>query len=163
MLAELQRAAGRPGAQGLLIAAGLAAIYAAGACRTIYVGDSGELVAAAATLGIPHPSGYPLYVLLGWLWIQLAPVSSAAYAMSLFSAAFAGLACGLLYLLARRQGLGAAAALFGALILAFSPSFWSQAGVQRVYSLGAFFVVAVLACALEWHRTRRVGWMALAA
>ena len=38
---------------------GLFAVYVAGACRTIYVGDSGELVAAAATLGIPHPSGYP--------------------------------------------------------------------------------------------------------
>ena len=59
------------------IATGLAvaflAVYAAGACRTIYVGDSGELVAAVATLGIPHPPGYPLYVLLGKLWTLLCP------------------------------------------------------------------------------------------
>ena len=31
-------------------------------------------MAAAATLGIPHPSGYPLYVLLGKLWTLLVPV-----------------------------------------------------------------------------------------
>ena len=177
---ELRQAIARPEVQALWVAAATFAVYAAGACRTIYVGDSGELVTAAAILGIPHPSGYPLYVLLGKLWITLLPVTSAAHSMSLFSAAFAGLACGLLYLSVRRQGLPAAAALFAALTLAFSPSFWSQANVQRVYSLNAFFVVAVLACALEWHRGlavapaagrrsvppaagRRVGWMVSAA
>ncbi len=170
---DVREVAGRPGVQGLLVAAATFVVYAAGACRTIYVGDSGELVTAAATLGIPHPSGYPLYVLLGKLWITLVPAASAAYAMSLFSAAFAGLACGLLYLVVRRQNLSIASALFAALTLAFSPSFWSQANVQRVYSLNAFFVVAVCACALEWHRSlgvppeagkrNAVGWMALAA
>ena len=40
-------------------------VYAAGACPTIFVGDSGELVTAVHVLGIPHPTGYPLYVLLG--------------------------------------------------------------------------------------------------
>ncbi len=163
MSLDLSRVLERPAVQGLLLAAVLFAVYGAGACRTIYVGDSGELVTAAATLGIPHPSGYPLYVLLGWLWITLLPVASPAYAMSLFSCVFAGLACGLFYLMVRRQELPATTALFGALTLAFAPSFWSQAGVQRVYSLNAFFVVAVCACALEWHRSRRVGWMALAA
>jgi hypothetical protein len=44
------------------------AVYAYGSCRTIYVGDSGELVTAVHGLGIPHPTGYPLYVLLGKLW-----------------------------------------------------------------------------------------------
>ena len=149
--------------QSLALGAAVCAVYAAGACRTIYVGDSGELVAAAATLGIPHPSGYPLYVLLGNPWITLLPVGSVAFRMSLFSAFFGALACGLLYATVRRQGLSAAAGLLGTLCLAFAPSFWSQATVQRVYTLNGFFVVAVLACALEWHRTRRIGWMVLAA
>jgi hypothetical protein len=30
----------------------------------IYVDDSGEFCVAALTLGVPHPSGYPLYTLL---------------------------------------------------------------------------------------------------
>ncbi|MDH3525044.1 MAG: DUF2723 domain-containing protein [Acidobacteriota bacterium] len=156
-------AAGRPALQASLLAGAVFAVYAAGACRTIYVGDSGELVAAAATLGIPHPSGYPLYVLLGWLWIAVVPLGSVALRMSLFSAFFGALACGLFYGSARRQGLPATAALMGASCLAFAPSFWSQATVQRVYTLNGFFVVAVTACALEWHRTRRPGWLVLAA
>lgn len=148
---------------GAMLAAGLFLIYAWGACRTIYVGDSGELVTAAAILGIPHPSGYPLYVLLGKLWITLLPIGSIAFRMSLFSAFFAALTCALLFLVGRRQGLTPWAASFGALLLAFSPSFWSQANVQRVYSLNAFFVVALVGCALEWHRRRDIRWMVLAA
>jgi tetratricopeptide (TPR) repeat protein len=157
-----------PGRHAIAVAVVTFAVYAAGACRTIYVGDSGELATAAATLGIPHPSGYPLYVLLGKLWTLLVPVGSVALRMSLFSAFWAGAACGLLYFVARRQSLSAVAGLTAALLLAFSPSFWSQANVQRVYSLNAFFVVAVVGAVLEWHHGRRqdgrrFGWLASAA
>lgn len=145
------------------ITAATFAIYAAGACRTIYVGDSGDLVTAAATLGIPHPTGYPLYVLLGKLWTVLMPLGSVAFRMSLFSAVCSALACGLLYVVLRRLGLSWASATFAGLLLAFSPSFWSQANVQRVYSLNALAMVAVTAAACEWFRSGRIGWMVLAA
>ena len=52
---------------------------------------------AVHVLGIPHPTGYPLYVLLGKLWTVLVPVGSIAYRLSLFSAACAALACALVY------------------------------------------------------------------
>jgi len=146
----------------VLVGLGVFAVYALGACRTMYVGDSGELVAAAATLGIPHPSGYPLYVLLGKLWMLAVPVGSIALRMSLFSAACAAAACGGLYALARRLDLGPGAAWFGALTLAFSPSFWSQANIQRVYSLNALFVVAATSAAVLWYRTRKPRSLVLA-
>ena len=90
-------------------------LYAIGASRTIYVGDSGELVAAVATLGIPHPTGYPLYVLLGKLWTLLVPIGSIAFRMSLMSAACAGAAAGGLYALARWLGLDRIPAVTAAL------------------------------------------------
>jgi tetratricopeptide (TPR) repeat protein len=124
----------------LALAAGVFVVYALGASRTIYVGDSGELVTAVAVLGIPHPSGYPLYVLLGKLWTLLLPFGSIAFRMSLFSAFFAAAACGLLHLVGRASRLPAPAAALSALLFAFSPSFWSEANVQRVYALNAFFV-----------------------
>jgi tetratricopeptide (TPR) repeat protein len=145
------------------IALGTFVVYAFGACRTIYVGDSGELVAAAATLGIPHPSGYPLYVLLGFVWIKLLPIGSVAFRMSLLSAACASLTCAGLYLVIRRAKLGAWAGFFASLLLAFSPSFWSQANVQRVYALNALFVVAVVGLVNEWRRSHRTGWLTAAA
>ncbi len=136
------------------IAAAVFCVYAAGACRTIYVGDSGELVTAVGVLGIPHPSGYPLYVLAGKLWSLIVPVGSLAFRMSLFSAACAATACALLYRLCRSIDAGPAASLFAAALFAFSPSFWSQANVQRVYALGAIFVVAATIAAIRWYQSR---------
>jgi len=137
------------------LATAIFVVYALGACPTIYVGDSGELVTAVHLLGIPHPSGYPLYVMLGKLWTLLVPFGSIAERMSLFSSFFGALACALLYRLGRNLRLGVPAALLAALLLAFAPSFWGEANVQRVYTLGAFFVVAATWAAERWHRRRR--------
>ncbi|MBA3406119.1 MAG: DUF2723 domain-containing protein, partial [Gemmatimonadaceae bacterium] len=57
--------------------------------------DSGEFLAAVKTLGIPHPPGTPLYILLANVWAQLfSPVLGYAYAVNLFSAATTASACG---------------------------------------------------------------------
>jgi len=134
----------------LVLALAVFALYAAGACPTIYVGDSGELVTAVHLLGIPHPSGYPFYVLLGKLWTLLLPVGTVAFRMSLFSAAAAAAACGALYALGRSLSLEPVAAAFSAGMLAAAPSFWAEANIQRVYTLNALFVVLVTAWAWRW-------------
>lgn len=128
-------------------------VYAAGACPTVFVGDSGELAAAVHTLGIPHPSGYPLYVLLGKLWTLAVPLGSVAGRLSLFSAACAAATVGLVFLVCRQWGSGRVAAATGAALLAVAPSFWGEANVQRVYALNALFVVLATAFAFRWHRT----------
>ena len=142
----------------MLAAAALAGVvflvYAAGACPTIYVGDSGDLVTAVHVLGIAHPTGYPLYVLLGKLWSVLLPAGTVAWRMSLFSAVCAAGACGALYRLCRSLALHPIAAAFSALVVAFSPSFWAEANVQRVYGLGALFVVLTTAAAWRWQVRR---------
>jgi tetratricopeptide (TPR) repeat protein len=149
----------RPGVAALLAVA-LFAIYAAGACPTIYVGDSGELVAAVHVLGIPHPSGYPLYVLLGKLWTLLVPLGSIAYRMSLFSAACAALAVAAVSAAARQLDLPLPAALLSALLFAFAPSFWGEANVQRVYALNALFAALATYTALRWDARRDPRWFA---
>jgi hypothetical protein len=50
--------------------------------------DGGDLITAAYTLGIPHPTGYPLYVLLARLFTFL-PWGGIAYRVNLMSAFFA--------------------------------------------------------------------------
>jgi hypothetical protein len=152
----------RDGQASVLVGAAFFLVYAAGACPTIYVGDSGELVAAVDVLGVPHPTGYPLYVLLGKLWTLLVPIGSVAYRMSLFSAATAAAACALLYRLCRALQIHPVAALTAAGLLGFGESFWGEANVQRVYSLNALFVVLATAAALRWHRERSTRALALA-
>jgi tetratricopeptide (TPR) repeat protein len=152
----------RPGRDPLGVAiAGLvvAAVYAAGACPTIYVGDSGELVTAVHVLGIPHPTGYPLYVLLGKLWTLAVPLGSVAYRMSLFSAAAGAGAAAALFATVRRLGAGRIAAGTAVGLAAFGPSTWGEATVQRVYTLNVLFVALATWCLVRWTEERRDGWL----
>src|SRR5262245_13787995 len=141
------------------VALALFVVYAAGACPTIYVGDSGELAAAVHVLGIPHPTGYPLYVLLGKLWTLLIPFGSVAYRLSLFSAVCAALTCAVLYRAGRELQLPPPAALLSALLFAFGASFWGEANVQRVYALNALFVAFATVAALRWNARRDPRWL----
>ncbi len=131
------------------------AVYVVGACRTAYVGDSGDLLTAIAVLGIPHPSGYPLYVLLAKAWSLALFFLPLPWSVSLFSAVCAAGACAVLYRTARESGAGAGAAAGAAWLLAFSPSFWAEANIQRVYALNALFLTTALLFTLRWLRQRR--------
>ncbi len=124
--------------------------------------DSGELATAAYYLGVAHPTGYPLYVLLGWLFTRL-PVGTVAYRLNLLSACAAALTVVLLTLVLlellrhRPPFQGSLAAAGAPLLLAFSPMFWSQAVVTEVYALNALFVALLLfalaKASAEWpHR-----------
>jgi len=60
--------------------------------------DGGDLIAAASTLGVPHPSGYPTYVLFARLFLQALPIHEPAvrvHWLSALSAAAAALLLGL--------------------------------------------------------------------
>jgi Flp pilus assembly protein TadD len=62
------------------------ALFGYHAFPSLSVGDAGEFATAAATLGIPHPSGFPTYTVLANLFHQLIPWGTAAYHTNLFSA-----------------------------------------------------------------------------
>jgi hypothetical protein len=112
--------------------------------------DAGDLITAAYTLGIPHPTGYPTYMLLGKL-MTLLPVGDVAYRMNLLSACSAAVAVSLLYLAARmtlpRVPMAMWASLAAAFWLAGSRIFWSQALITEVYAFNALlFAVLLLLC-----------------
>lgn len=48
--------------------------------------DSGELAAACATLGIAHPTGYPLFIVLGFLWTKIPLPFTLIFKLNLFAA-----------------------------------------------------------------------------
>ena len=65
-------------------------------------GDSAEFQMAAWLGGFAHPTGYPLYLMLGWLWTHLVPLRDPAFRMNLFSALCGGVAVALLSLVVMR-------------------------------------------------------------
>jgi tetratricopeptide (TPR) repeat protein len=150
----------RVGAMAAVTAGGVAlAVHGATSCRTVFFGDSGELIAAAGSLGVAHPTGYPLYVLLGHLALQV-PVGEPALRMNLLSALFGALACaGAAWMVQRWTG-SLAAALGGALSLAFAPTFWRASTAAEVYTLhlaliGALWIGCFVAGTSSDARARR--------
>ena len=71
------------------------ALYLRTLAPDVLVGDSGEFQFTGAILGVPHPTGYPLYTLLGKL-LSLLPVGDVAYRINLSSAVYMAAAAALL-------------------------------------------------------------------
>src|SRR5512132_2849190 len=78
-------------------------LYTATLLPGIGSGDTAEFQRVLPTLGVAHPTGYPLYTILGWLWSWL-PLGTPAWRVNLFSAVAASLAVGAVYLVARVIG-----------------------------------------------------------
>ena len=53
---------------------------------TVTFMDSGELAAVCAAFGIPHPTGYPLFLVIGYVFTKLPFSSSPVYNLNLMSA-----------------------------------------------------------------------------
>ncbi len=124
------------------------------------VSDSGELAAAAYVLGVAHPTGYPLYMMLGWAFSHL-PLGEPAHALNLFSALCGAVAAGMVTSLtqlmavsdSRSQRLPLVAfcgAVAGGLIFAVEPAFWLQATNTETRTLAAVLVGAVLLVLLRF-------------
>lgn len=126
---------------GLTAAPGIAALF----------DDSLEFQTVAPTFAIAHPTGYPLYTLLGGLWSRVIfPIGNWAWRMNLFSALAGAGTIALLYLLAKRlTGGNRWSGLVAALAFALSPVWWSQTTVAEVYALHNLFVVALLYTAIS--------------
>ncbi len=105
--------------------------------------DVFEFQVVTPQLGIVHPTGYPLYLLLGKLFTLL-PIHSVAWRLNFGSTVYSLLTLSLLYWLLWRLWKRPFPAIFAAVALGLSPTFWSQAIIAEVYTLHALIVTAVL-------------------
>jgi tetratricopeptide (TPR) repeat protein len=148
---------------------------------TVTLTDSGELIVVARGLGIAHPPGVPLWIVLAHL-ASLVPFGSVAVRINLSSALFAALACAMLTLAVaeltitpsyltkskRRKRLAqesktadesglarlliTAPALGAGLLMAFSRTLWSYATITEVYALNTLLILVVFFLMLGWRR-----------
>lgn len=104
--------------------------------------DSGELAAVAHTLGIAHPTGYPLYTILAHVWSLLSPFSTVVD-LNLFAVITTSLSISIFSLLLDEvldftnleleyKGIISSSTT---LTFAFGSTIWSQATTLEVYSL----------------------------
>ena len=138
---------------------------------TVSFWDCGEFIACASTLGIPHPPGSPLYLLIGRIFTLLALSGDPAVPMNFLSVLTSAVSIMLVYLITARLfrlailGEGTpgvvrseavaeiptvAGATAASLMLAFSSTFWFNAVEAEVYGFSIMLMVLVLWLGLVW-------------
>ena len=105
-------------------------------------GDSGTMAAAAVSLGIPHPPGFPTYILLGHLFSRL-PWGAILLRLQLLSLLPAIGTVLLTFVIAYKNN-KLWPALLTALLTAFFYGFWSQAGNVESYMITNFFIFGLI-------------------
>jgi tetratricopeptide (TPR) repeat protein len=147
---------------------------------TVTLTDSGELIVVARGLGIAHPPGVPLWIILAHL-ASLVPFGNIAVRINFSSALFAALACAMLTLAVaeltitasylatskrRKRGaqtkkteesgvahlIVAAPAVGAGLLMAFSRTLWSYATITEVYALNTLLILVIFFLMLRWRR-----------
>ncbi|MFA6410929.1 MAG: DUF2723 domain-containing protein, partial [Candidatus Buchananbacteria bacterium] len=129
------------------------AVYLLTLAPSITMEDSAELITAAYTLGIAHPSGYPLYVILGKLFTYI-PFGTIAWRVNLLSAVCGAATIALLYLILNKISIKKPIAFSFALVAAFSPIFWSQSVVAKFYTLNTLLVCVLILFLLAWGKSK---------
>ncbi|MDA3863957.1 MAG: DUF2723 domain-containing protein, partial [Deltaproteobacteria bacterium] len=117
-------------------------------------GDSPELANAVITWGVPHPSGYPLFIIIGKLFSWLT-FSSPVTGLNLMSAFFEAGAILWLFLtvnyLTRKNWLP----LFALFFFCFSRIWWQHGRIIEVYALHNFIFGGIFYFAVRWIHTEK--------
>ena len=127
---------------------------------TVTLWDAGEFITASKVLGVPHPPGTPLFVLVGHVWADIVRIGQYAWRLNLMSACFSAAGAGCLFLVAQRfladedriLRVGGAAA--AAILSAFAFTEWQNSNETEVYTFATFSIAAICWLCLQWRDVR---------
>lgn len=139
-------------------------IYFTTMAPTVSFWDCGEFIATSYSLGVPHPPGSPLFLIIGRIFSMLPLSSDIAFRVNLISPIISALANMLLYLIIVKVVVHwkksvndindvivvFGGALVGALAFAFTDSHWFNAVEAEVYAMSTFFTAIVVWLILHW-------------
>lgn len=149
-------------AVGLVPAAVVAAIVIAGIAPglapDVAFWDTGEFQTVLPILGTAHPTGYPTYVILGFLVnLLLTPLGEPAFRMNVLSLLCVAAAAAVTVRIVVRLTASVPVAVAAGLGLAFTPDVWRIATHADPHTLHLAFVAVVFALLLRWEHARRGG------
>ncbi|HLD24733.1 MAG TPA: DUF2723 domain-containing protein, partial [Patescibacteria group bacterium] len=130
------------------------AIFLTLQAKGIYAGDSGDLVTAAALMGVPHPPGYPLYTFFGFLLSKL-PFYTISWRVTLLSSLPHAITVGLVYGLVFRATKRRLPGIFSSLLLLSTYLYTLYSITPEVFALLDLFVVLLFTFVLIWYETKQ--------
>ncbi len=119
-------------------------LYLHQAASCVTAGDSGEFMTSVATLSLAHAPSFPLYMVLGRVFLELVPWGAASVRLNIFSSLTSSLSLLFLFLIARRLKAGLWVSVSTVCLIAFSTSFWMNSLVTEVFSLNTCLVTFLL-------------------
>jgi hypothetical protein len=141
------------------------ALYVASTSSYVSYWDTAEMQTVPYILGIAHPTGFPAFVLIGWIFTHIFAVGTVAWRMGvLCGLAMAG-AAALVYVLARQFDVEPFVAFGSALLFAVGTVAWTRGTRAEVHAFVAFFAALALVSAVRWYRSgepRALVWLAVA-
>ena len=141
------------------LSVGIGCVYFAGAQRAIGMGDMAEMVVASYTLGIPHPTGYPIYTWLGKIFLEI-PTGGVPFRLTLMSVVCASLTLFILYLIVvellqnvtKDLFLRCTCGVVAVITLGLFRPFLHFAQVSEVYALNSLLVALFFLLVFRWLR-----------
>jgi hypothetical protein len=152
--------AGNSGALGIWVGAVGVGIVAFGLCLWrlmpgLGYWDTAEFQMVLPVMGTAHPTGYPTYVLIGWLAsILLAPLGEAALRMNVLSAVFVGVGVAFSADLARRVSGSLVLGVVAGLGVGLTPIVWDIGTHADPHALHFTFVAIILWLLVRWEQSR---------
>jgi len=162
----------RPGLDPRIVAwlapIGVAALVVVNAWSGVMPGvgfwDTGEFQTVLPILGTAHPTGYPTYVLLGFIAnLLLAPIGESAFRINVLSLVAVAVAAGATVVLIHRL---TGSTIIGAAVgigLATTPLVWQYAMAADPHPIHLMFVALLLLALVTWERGRADRWLVVAA
>lgn len=118
--------------------------------------DTGEFQTVLPILGTAHPTGYPTYVLLGFLGnILLTPIGEPAFRITVLSLLAVATAAAATVLLVRRLTGSTIVGVAAGLGLATTPIVWVNATRADPHPIHLAFVALLLLALVRWQDARR--------
>jgi Protein O-mannosyl-transferase TMEM260-like len=148
---------------GVMVCAFLLLVYLVSLAPDVTLWDAGEFNAAIATLGIPHPPGTPLYVLVASVWARLLPLLSQVVAVNALSAVATAAACGLLARRITAWTRSAVSGIAAGVTAGIMFSVWQNATETEVYALSLLLAISLLVVGDRAGRTGSVRHVVLLA
>lgn len=142
-----------------VVALGILVLYVLTLAPTAQFWDTPEYIAAAYVLGIPHPPGNPLFVILAHTWGLIPWLHGYAARINLMSAVMSACSAGFWFLIAERflrpvvpaRWPRRLAALAGAVTAATAFTVWNQSVVnEKVYTVSLFSMALVFWLVVRW-------------
>ena len=130
---------------------------------TVSLWDCGEFISTSIIMGIPHPPGTPLYLIIGNFFSQLPFLNDLGARVNIISPIASALSIMFLYMIIvyliekinkKENLITYYAAFIGALTFAITDSHWFNAVEAEVYALSTLFTAIVVWLILKWERTQ---------